>query len=327
MALSTAQELASKPIWENQKSKEAEYTNVLKDLYDERRFTASSEENKRKLALLYGNAIGISSATDDLNIYNLSGNVKDKNNYRDITLAGNQLRIVARNSPFAKSKLDKDFMVKQKFGNEFKTFAVDDKTGALGYYTNTQLENNKDLTIYTFDTDMDLKAYFSGGLLDSQINFNTGGGGYSNTPETVKGYINKVRNAESGGNDRAKSPTSSATGRYQFTQSTWKNVEKALNKDLDKYNPNHQEIAMEWLTTQNSNYLKQKGIPLNNGNLYMVHFLGQGGASRFFKALQENPNAPATSFATKEEYEANKEIFNRVKTVQDLYNFMTKKVS
>ena len=31
--------------------------------------------------MLYGNAIGISSATDDLNIYNLSGNVKDKNNY------------------------------------------------------------------------------------------------------------------------------------------------------------------------------------------------------------------------------------------------------
>ena len=166
-------------LGDNQKSKEAEYTNVLKDLYGERRFTASSEENKRKLALLYGNAIGISAATDDLNIYNLSGNVKDKNNYRDITLAGNQLRIVARNSPFAKSKLDKDFIVKQKFGNEYKTFAVDDKTGALGYYTDAQLENNKDLTIYTFDTDMDLKAYFSGGLLDSQINFNKGGGGNS----------------------------------------------------------------------------------------------------------------------------------------------------
>ena len=182
-------------LGDNQKSKEAEYTNVLKDLYNERRFTASSEENKRKLALLYGNAIGISSATDDLNIYNLSGNVKDKNNYRDITLSGNQLRIVARNSPFAKSKLDKDFMVKQKFGNEFKTFAVDDKTGQLGYYTDTQLENNKDLTIYTFDTDMDLKAYFSGGLLDSQINFNKGGGGNSAgfvKPEPID--YNKLKN-------------------------------------------------------------------------------------------------------------------------------------
>ena len=182
-------------LGDNQKSKEAEYTNVLKDLYGERRFTASSEENKRKLALLYGNAIGISSATDSLNIYNLSGNVKDKNNYRDITLDGNQLRIVARNSPFAKSKLDKDFMVKQKFGNEFKTFAVDDKTGQLGYYTDTQLENNKDLTIYTFDTDMDLKAYFSGGLLDSQINFNKGGGGNSAgfvKPEPID--YNKLKN-------------------------------------------------------------------------------------------------------------------------------------
>ena len=86
-------------------------------------------------------------------------------------------------------------MVKQKFGNEFKTFAVDDKTGQLGYYTDTQLENNKDLTIYTFDTDMDLKAYFSGGLLDSQINFNKGGGGNSAgfvKPEPID--YNKLKN-------------------------------------------------------------------------------------------------------------------------------------
>lgn len=303
-------------LGDNQKSKEAEYTNVLKDLYGERRFTASSEENKRKLALLYGNAIGISAATDDLNIYNLSGNVKDKNNYRDITLAGNQLRIVARNSPFAKSKLDKDFIVKQKFGNEYKTFAVDDKTGALGYYTDTQLENNKNLTIYTFDTDMDLKAYFSGGLLDSQINFNTGGGGISA----------KIAGAESRNNYKADNPNSSAYGKYQFTNDTWIDAQKALGRPLDRNSIKDQEDAQSWLLSVNTKYLKNKGIEPNVKNLYMVHFLGQGGANRFFKALQENPNAPATSFATKEEIESNRRDFSKAKTLQDFYNHMTNKV-
>ena len=58
----------------------------------------------------------------------------------------------------------------------------------------------------------------------------------------------------------------------------------------------------------------------------MVHFLGQGGANRFFKALQENPNAPATSFATKDEIESNKRDFSKAKTLQDFYNHMTNKV-
>lgn len=303
-------------LGDNQKSKEAEYTNVLKDLYNERRFTASSEENKRKLALLYGNAIGISAATDDLNIYNLSGNVKDKNNYRDITLAGNQLRIVARNSPFAKSKLDKDFIVKQKFGNEYKTFAVDDKTGALGYYTDAQLENNKNLTIYTFDTDMDLKAYFSGGLLDSQINFSTGGGGISA----------KIAGAESRNNYKADNPKSSAYGKYQFLDITWRHAEQELGRKLNRNSIKDQEDAQVWLINKNTKYLKKKGLEVNAKNLYMVHFLGEGGANRFFKALQENPNAPATSFATKDEIESNKNDFSKAKTLRDFYNHMTNKV-
>ena len=163
---------------------------------------------------------------------------------------------------------------------------------------------------------MDLKAYFSGGLLDSQINFNTGGGGISA----------KIAGAESGGNYKAKNPDSSAYGKYQFIDATWIDAQKALGRPLDRNSVKDQEDAQAWLLAFNTKYLKKKGIEPNAKNLYMVHFLGQGGANRFFKALQENPNAPATSFATKEEIESNKRDFSKAKTLQDFYNHMTNKV-
>lgn len=313
----------------NQRTVDNEMQVALKGLLyaNKGKILGMTDNGKERAALALGNMNGVNEGIDMLHVYELDGTGRgDKNQYRDLSFSGYNIRITARDIPFAQNKYDKDFNVQVKEDGVFKTLAF--KDGKPGLFTDAELKSDKSITTKNFDTDLDIKAYLNLLRLESEsANFNTGGGGYSNTPEAVKGYINKVRSAESGGNDRAKSPTSSATGRYQFTQSTWKNVEKALNKDLDKYNPNHQEVAMEWLTTQNSNYLKQKGIPLTNGNLYMVHFLGQGGANRFFKVLKENPNAPATSFATREEYEANKEIFNRVKTVQDLYNFMTKKVS
>ena len=144
--------------------------------------------------------------------------------------------------------------------------------------------------------------------------------------DPIELYMSKIRGDESSGNDRAAATGSSAKGRYQFTNSTWKNAEKELGKKLDVYNGQDQDVVMRWLTTQNSNYLKNKGIENNPTNLYMVHFLGQAGANRFFSALNANPNASASSFATEAEYSANKSLFNKGKTVAGLYNIMSKKV-
>jgi hypothetical protein len=101
-------------------------------------------------------------------------------------------------------------------------------------------------------------------------------------------YLPSIRASESGGNDSAKNPTSTATGRYQFLKSTWTGlVDKYPNSGLTyegRLDPNQQEIAIRIFTAENARYLKNNGVPLSNGTLYGAHFLGASDAAKVLKA-------------------------------------------
>lgn len=95
----------------------------------------------------------------------------------------------------------------------------------------------------------------------------------------------KVRTAETSGNDRAKNPNSTASGRYQFTKGTW----ESLGGDWkDRFDVDEQERLMDRLTDQNQAALQKAGIPETAGNFYLAHFAGSGGAV----AVHKNPSAP-----------------------------------
>lgn len=101
-------------------------------------------------------------------------------------------------------------------------------------------------------------------------------------------YYAAIRQAESGGNDAAKNPKSSATGRYQFTQGTWDGLVEAypnagLTKD-GRTDPAQQERAIRLFTAQNEAALAKAGIAGTNGNLYAAHFLGAEGAADVLRA-------------------------------------------
>lgn len=101
-------------------------------------------------------------------------------------------------------------------------------------------------------------------------------------------YYAAIRSAESGGNDAAKNPLSSATGRYQFTTGTWNEVarrhpELGLTPD-GRLDPAQQEAAIRAFTQDNADILRTAGIPPTNGNLYAAHFLGAGGARSVLSA-------------------------------------------
>lgn len=100
-------------------------------------------------------------------------------------------------------------------------------------------------------------------------------------------YYASIRSAESGGNDNAKNPTSSATGRYQFLGGTWGQVANAhpelgLTPD-GRRDPAQQERAIRAFTEDNAKVLSGAGVPISNGSLYAAHFLGAGGAKEVYR--------------------------------------------
>lgn len=122
-----------------------------------------------------------------------------------------------------------------------------------------------------------------------------------NINDAIASFKNRTRRAESGGDDTAKNPRSSASGRYQFTDSTWLATYKAEFGDTGesegailakKRDGAVQERMMDRLTRDNAAALQQAGIPVNDTSLYVAHFAGITGARSLYGA---NPNASVES--------------------------------
>lgn len=124
-------------------------------------------------------------------------------------------------------------------------------------------------------------------------------------------FMQRVRSAESSGNDQAKASTSSATGRYQFTSGTWLTYYKRRYGDqglsdaqilAKRTDGKLQDTLMGDLTSDNEQALKDNGLPVTAGSLYLAHFAGSDGARRLLTA---SPNATAASVLGQEVVAAN----------------------
>ncbi|MCJ2107847.1 hypothetical protein MKK70_21200 [Methylobacterium sp. E-041] len=140
-------------------------------------------------------------------------------------------------------------------------------------------------------------------------------------------YLATMRAKESGGNDDAKNPNSSATGRYQFTTDTWNGLARKY-PDLGltpngRSDPAQQERAAQAFTNDNAKALTSAGIPITPGNLYVSHFLGEAGGPKFIAGAMSNPDAPAVAFVSPGAARANRSIFfdadGRPKTAGAVY--------
>lgn len=124
--------------------------------------------------------------------------------------------------------------------------------------------------------------------------------------ETVTGagnVVDRIIGVESGGNASAKNPNSSATGAGQFISSTWMNMMKQYRPDLVAGKSAAEVLAMRndpqlsremtgHYASENAQFLKNQGVPVNDGNVYLAHFLGPRGA---VQVLKSDPSASVQS--------------------------------
>lgn len=150
----------------------------------------------------------------------------------------------------------------------------------------------------------------------------------------TESYLAKVSKVESGDNPNARNPNGSATGLFQFTEGTWDGLNKKYKLGYtldDRKNPEKAANVMRLFTQENEAALKPVlGRDLNDGERYLAHFLGSGGARKFFSVYKANPNAPISTVLSAEAIKANKGVvYNKdgsLKTVDDIYGWANGKM-
>lgn len=138
---------------------------------------------------------------------------------------------------------------------------------------------------------------------------------------------------ESSLDPNAKAKTSSASGLFQIVDGTWKELiqkhgsKYGIDASVDKNNPFYNALMGAEYAKQNLQGLrgyKEAGVEADTA-LYMAHFLGLGGANKFFAQLNKDPNAPVQSAVSEASYRANQSLM-KDKTVGGLLQVMANKI-
>ncbi|HEX5378689.1 MAG TPA: transglycosylase SLT domain-containing protein, partial [Phenylobacterium sp.] len=137
-------------------------------------------------------------------------------------------------------------------------------------------------------------------------------------------FLMKTANRESGYNPRAKAPTSSAAGLFQFVEQTWLSTLKQhgskygyaryaelITKGQDgryhvsspearkavmdlRFDPHAASLMAGELTSDHASYLRGRvGRSPTAGELYAAHFLGPQGSAKLIQAATASPSASA----------------------------------
>lgn len=148
-------------------------------------------------------------------------------------------------------------------------------------------------------------------------------------------FFAKEAKAESGGNASAKNPYSTASGSFQFTDPTWKQMVKRYGEQTgitlhDKDDPDAQAVMARLYAKDNISRMEPflKRNP-TKGELYMSHIFGADGALRLIQAANNSPDKQAMMLFPRAVTEGNRNLFfnkNQPRTSLETYQMLAKKV-
>ena len=120
---------------------------------------------------------------------------------------------------------------------------------------------------------------------------------------------------------------------FQFLDKTWETTVKQMGKNYsaqDKFDPAKATEVMAFFTSKQKAQVEQgTGKEATNVDLYMAHFLGAGGATKFINAMAKNPAMSAAAMDPAAA-SANKSIYydqGRERSLQEVYNLMGQKMA
>lgn len=122
--------------------------------------------------------------------------------------------------------------------------------------------------------------------------------------------LDHMRQAESGGDNNAVNPRSSATGAFQFTDPTWTGMMRQ-HPELGltaggRADPQQSEAAAKQLATDNIAYLLAHGVQNpTEGDVYLAHFAGPAAAAR---AANADPSSSIASILSQQQIAANPNV-------------------
>jgi hypothetical protein len=153
-------------------------------------------------------------------------------------------------------------------------------------------------------------------------------------PTQPNNLLDKMQVAESGRNPDAKNPNSSASGPYQFTNQTWRDMVNKYGdstgiKYADKADPDAQRTMASLYARDNANQLASNlGRDPSPGEVYMAHVFGPNGAEKLINAT--GTGAKAKDIFPANVVRANRNLFFdkvRPRSASEVYDLLDSKVS
>lgn len=139
--------------------------------------------------------------------------------------------------------------------------------------------------------------------------------------------LNKISKVESNNNPNAKSNTSTASGLFQFTNSTAKRLQKKYGITGSKNDPDVQRKMAMALIEENKEILNNNlGRAPTDKELYIAHFLGPKDAVKLIE--QRDSSTPAVRLFPSAA-KANRSIFfkgSKPRSLSEVYQTLTKKI-